>query len=279
MPPRTTVRRSALSVVAAVTLALGIILHGPPTAHAAIHWSYDLEHATISGSQLVDNDHTYPLSRLNAGDYPTISTEQARNGTHSLRAAIPPSGYARSEVAAAVGVPMRARHAFGFSVFIPTGHQPPRGAQWEILTQFWQTACGSPPLAIDLQPNTDPLVYRVLMRNDTTGYQPTQPARTLAKGTLPRNQWVQISIEFNLHPTDPSKADFILYVNGVMVPNGLTHTDTIGYSHVAADCAYPVNDTVTIKNGIYRGGDAWTSTQVAYFDDVRYGDTISDVNR
>lgn len=259
-------------VVALLTLALP-----SGTAQAAIHWSYDLEYATISGNVLTDNGRDYTMQRLNAGGYPTISTDQARNGSHSLKAAIPPSGYARSEIANALDVSMRSRHAVGFSVYVPSGHQPPRGAQWEMFAQFWQTGCGSPPISIDLQPNTDPLVYRVLLRNDATGYRPTDTAKTLAKGSLPRNQWVQFSIEFNAHPTDPGQADFILYVNQQVVSTSLNHTDTIGYSRVDADCDYPVNNDLHLKNGIYRGGAQWDSTQVLYFDDMRFGDQIEDV--
>ncbi|MGD7707302.1 heparin lyase I family protein [Microlunatus sp. Y2014] len=276
---RTAARRQRNPLLALLVLVTGWALVAAPTplAHAGMHWTYDLEYASISGNELTDNGQTYRLEKLNAGGYPTISTEQARNGAHSLKASIPPSGYARSEVINALNVGMRTIDAYSFNVFVPSGHQPPRGAQWQIISQIWQTGCGSPPIAIDLQPNSDPLVYRVLLRNDTTGYRPTQAPKTLVKGNLPRNRWVQFAIEYNIHPTETGQADFKLYVDGQMVPTSFDHGDTIGYSRVDADCPYPVNDVVRIKNGLYRGGAQWEQTQTLYFDDMRFGDRIADV--
>lgn len=267
---------TAAAIGTALTLAAV-----PGQASAAILSSFDLEYASTSGATLTDNGHTFALLRTGGGGYPTISTAvPADSGTHSLRAAVGAgTGYSRSEVLAQPEVPNTGRHAYAFSIYVPADHQPPRGEQWELFSQMWQTACGSPAVAFGVVPNTDPLQYRVLVRNDQTTEKPTAVPRTIGKGALPRGQWVQFAMEFNASPANPANSYFDLYVDGQKTAAKLPAGEGIGYTKVASDCQYPNRSSLDLRVGIYRGGATWDTTQALHFDDMRYGDTISDVMR
>lgn len=265
--------------------ALPVVLV-PGSAAAAIERSFDAEYASIvsqgGASYLSDNNEQFALlsmSRDGTPAKPTISSAQAESGSYSMRAQINPSSYARSEIRVKEAAALKRRQALGFSLFVPNGHVPPTGSQWQIFSQVWQTPCHPPVIAFDLQPNTsNPLWFRVLVRNDDKADAGQAPI-TIYKGPLPQGRWVQFAMEFNADPDDPDQAYFHLYQDGVALRMNLGELDTIGYDTAAGCPRYPARRALDLRVGLYRGGGWWNPTSVAYYDDARFGDTIADVMR
>lgn len=274
--------RWPLGVAAVAVVSLLLPVGG---AVAAIKRTFDAEHASITqdsgGRYLSDNGYRFPLLARSDGTvaWPALSTEQAESGSYSVKTRINASSYARSEVLVQEAATLGQRHALGFSVFVPAGHVAPAGTQWQIFHQVWQTPCNPPVIAFDLQPNTtNPLWFRVLIRNDTRSSASQAPI-TIYKGPLPQGRWVQFAMEFNADPRDPYRAYFHLYMDRKQLPMNLGQTDTIGYYTKAGCASYPARRALDLRVGLYRGGGWWNPTSVMYYDDARFGDTISDVMR
>ena len=235
------------------------------TVHAAVDSYIDLENnASCSDDYLHDSGNLYPVILLGGCSHPRVSTERAKNGTHSLKfhaAAVPydPNQNQRTEVIVDY-VPRHTIKFCAFSIYIPTTFSAP--GHWEYVAQWHTGQNNGPPvsMALDVGNSTPTLV---LQNRTTTGdgrvdYEWSQPVTP--------GQWhdIVLKIELNSGPSGVLR----WWIDDVERCNFSGHVGRPEDDAVGVPCEF--------KIGIYRGTQPVDS--VRYYDKIAQGDSFSAVN-
>lgn len=247
-----------------VKVSVATILVATSTAALATLWqTMDAESASISGNTLSDNGWSFPLQYESNGAKPALSTTRAYAGSTSLYvrvAADTDSAKERSEIQVTTGTPFNQERWMAFAVYIPSNFQAHPVDRWLIVSQVWQSAPASPPIALEFKPNTSDKL-QLLVRNDDTGTS----APNIVKNDIAVNKgaWNIIKIGFRL---STATTGFVkLYVNGVNVHN---YNGKVGYTGSQGN--------VTPKIGLY--GSNSTAMHELWFDNLRYASTQAEAN-
>ena len=235
------------------------------TVHAAVDSFIDLENgASCSDDFLHDDGNLYPVILLGGCSHPGVSTERAKNGTHSLKfhaASVPsnPNQNQRTEVSVDY-VPRHTIKFCAFSIYIPTTFSAP--AHWEYVAQWHTGQSNGPPVSMALDVgNATPTL--VLQNRATTG-----------SGQVD-NQWSQALTAGQWH-------DIVLKIEVASGPNGVLRwwIDDVERCNYSGHVGRPEDDAVGVpcefKIGIYRGTQPVDS--IRYYDKIAEGDSYAEVN-
>lgn len=260
----------------ATAMILAATVLAPTPAAARVDQHIDAESATIRGAVLRDNGRDHALLKARDGLYPVISdpaTAPAYRGRHSIKAHVresTPGPSSRSEVRIKEGVPMSAHRVVGFSVFVPSSFDAgPTDGSWLILSQLWQFPGGSPPIALQVKPKSNPPRYQLSVRNDAAG-APGKPTTGIIRhdGPLPRGGWTRIVLDFSANPTG-SGGYVSVHVNGSLK---YTYRGAVGYSRAVSS-----RQALDFRTGIYRTASVTWPAQTFYFDEMKYGNVLGEV--
>lgn len=145
-----------------------------------------------------------------SGNSPTISSEQARRGTRSMKFVLnreTSSNSYRTEITTEKNLlEFYKTHWFGFSMFIPSNWRPSN--TWEVLFQFhhdpadWNTYQGgySPVLAIRLDSNSNQyLIRQIYVQTPESQHQPSDRKvafHTILPGAVATGRWTDWVLEY-----------------------------------------------------------------------------------
>src|SRR5690606_38343569 len=152
-------------------------------------------------------------------------------------------------------------------------------SNWCIFTQFWQDPNGAPPITLEIMPDTIPgswnkapvLGYKLTVRNDVLTSTPTPATRASSIryiGTMARKRWHRFAMKIYAAPAGGAYLE--LYQNGVLKKRV---TGLIGYTPNTT-----VHDYLYWKVGLYQTGSVSWPLQHAWFDEIKYGRTLGDVD-
>jgi hypothetical protein len=207
---------------------------------------------------LNDNGFSYPIGWESNGAKPAISTTRGRSGSNSIYFRINPdtnSAKERSELTVVSGTPFNQERWMSFAVFVPTDFQAHPVTRWLILSQVWQYAPASPPIALEFQPNTSDRL-QLIVRNDDTGT--SAPNVVKDQILLNKGAWNTVQIGFRL---STATTGFVkLIVNGQTIH---THNGKVGFTGDQSN--------VQPRIGLY--GSASTAMHEVWIDDLKYAST------
>jgi hypothetical protein len=147
-----------------------------------------------------------------SGNSPTISSQQARAGTRSLKFVLnretSSNSYRTETTTSSSNNPIQffKTHWFGFSMYIPTGWEISN--TWEVLFQFhhtpvdWSTYKGgfSPVLAIRFDSNSDQYLMRqIYVQTPESQHQPSdrrEAFHTILPGAVAPGRWTDWVLEY-----------------------------------------------------------------------------------
>lgn len=145
--------------------------------------------------------------------------------------------------------PVGSTRWYGVRLFVPDDFQTTDDTSWIVVTQWKGLRGGSPPLALEIKRDS----LRLGGARTNAGLIPNDGSL----GPLRRGQWTTLHVGISLSP-DPMSGWVEVWRDGAqLIPRTSVATmDTIG----------GVVDPIYIKQGIYRGGPAWSeTTHVLYF--------------
>lgn len=239
----------------------------------------DFENATVSGTShtetLTNNGKGYEIHLYGDGILPQLSTRRSA-GDIGLRCAIPASsipGKDRSEIETKYNMPFERVRVCAFDVYFdalfPSGGTGLNENNWLSFTQFWQYSPGMPIITLEVKHGSN-LEYQLVVRNDDTGSEVAtapNPWPVRGYGSLSRGTWIRFALEVKISPNGGGYVK--LYKNGNLEH---TYTGKVGYS-----TAVVARQNVDWRCGIYRtGGYNWPASTI-WLDEIKYGDTLSEV--
>lgn len=239
----------------------------------------DFENATVSGTSntetLTNNGKGYIIHKYGDAILPQLSTRHSKGAT-GLRCSIPQNsipGFDRSEIETKYNMPFNTVRLCAFDVYFdadfPSGGPGPNASNWLIFSQFWQYAPGMPIITLEVKHGSN-LEYQLVVRNDDTGSVVStapNPWPVKGYGSLTRGVWIRFAFEVKISPGGGGYVK--LYKDGNLEH---TYTGKVGYS-----TAVVARQNVDWRCGIYRTGAYNWPTTAVWFDEIKYGDTLSEV--
>ncbi len=230
----------------------------------------DAEGATIDSSgRLFDAGTDFDFQNATSV-LPEISSEQARNGSNSIKFRLVPTTpdwsssnnlIDRTEyVLAQTG--LNTLKYSGFSVYLPSNF--PQHNIWTVLHQWWQSSPESPPIALELDDNTNPQEYIIRYRYGTDKNDEVSVKAHTA--TIPKGQWVDFIFKWKISPSGDSVLQ--VWVDGTEVVNLSGPSFKLGYTNTS--------NSIREKFGIYRGNQ--NHDMIIYMDDIALGDSYNEVD-
>lgn len=284
----TTTRRNLLGLTGAAGL-LAVTGSMAPAAAAATATTvrrFEFDTATVGPSSKVASGQTIRtlsergISALTSAQnnlnpaaliLPARSTAVVRSGSASLRTSIASgAGYARSEfVAEAFPVgrtTASSPKAMAFDMYVPSSYLGPRNSyEWTMVSQVWQSATGSPPIAMRLMPTSTAgtLNLYVELRNDTTSDDWRRAA--VNAGTVPirTGRWVRVLQEWDTS-RDRNKGFYKLSLDGRVV----IHRKATQIGYTVPSGASP---TMHAKAGLYHSSAKTNQRIDVYYDRIVTG--------
>ncbi len=226
----------------------------------------------------------YNLPTMGGVDDPTLSSEQARAGSHSLRIHCGPTegdGRDRLEFRLKAGstdeepLTFGQDRWYGWSLYIDPASQPAPAGKYLHVTQLWQPstvgrmakrAKWGIPGAGSFLPGRDGFELDLVLKSDGAREQ-------FSLGDLEPGQWHDIVFHVLLsHSKDDKRGYFQAWVNGEPVANEFVE---IGNFPRDAD-GFVAKDTMDIRMGLYRKNQQ--ATQTFFLDEIWYDDRPVDAS-
>ncbi|UXY14063.1 heparin lyase I family protein [Chitiniphilus purpureus] len=267
------------SLVLCVSLLLPLTF-----SHAQESISIDAESASFkSGTSpqlgtLINTDGTsFTTQRRGAGDHPAISSRfnSTPAGNSSVKfqlAPLPNNDAKRSELVISNKPAFDIQASLQFKVYIPedgTFHVQQSGPDtWLALVQLWQnlncTVACNPPVSLEVEdganPDANPVLVRLRVRNDQTGNYPIVPYT----GSLSKGVWHYFKL--NIKPSVGTGGN----VGKVEIYYGNDANNNTLVGSYSGQVGFSSNPPSFLqKIGLY-GGQLNQGLQTAYFDDIQY---------
>jgi hypothetical protein len=152
---------------------------------------------------------------------------------------------------------------YDLSLFVPTDFTTAADTSWVVFTQWKGLRGGSPPIGLEIKRNG----LRLGGTRTNSGLIPNDGYL----GPLNKGAWTRLTVGLSLSP-DPSVGWVEVWRNGELT---LPRT-----AAATMDVVNGAPDPVYLKQGLYRGGPAWSScTHVLFLGPTRVGATYADVTR
>jgi len=278
----------------------------PATAHATLYYSISAANATIDSSgDIIENGTTYtcitkpvPPNLASEGGneyYPWIATDGGFLSNYAINYQInaspqnPDGSYPSSTDKIDNDIVSGdSNHALtfdsakylGFAVKIPSaGFSAPAASPTSTgvqIAQWWQGSPYSPPLALDMEGESNGMVtYALIVHNDATYGNPSSIPVTLATGSIAFNSWNTFVVKTYMDYSGSGNIE--LWQNGNLIVNwtGAVGYDpsTIPYNNPPEGTANP-NSQFDVYVGPYRPSQETEQSEV--FDDIRWANDFSD---
>jgi len=241
------VKFTIFGLIIAVAAAL-LFLSGEQRAEPAGEIRFGLEKTTLSVDTLIDAGASIPIN----GGLKNIKVNKtfARSGSASLEVRLKP-GETRAEAKIA-SIPNNSTRIAGFSVYFPADFKPPE--HWSVFAQWWQGRDVSPSIAFELD-DTDnsKLAMRIISR---AGNKKSNRYTTHYTGELPRERWIDFTVEFRIDDTGGQNGLLRVYRNGELIVN---YSGKLGYTDQLSVTGFRI--------GLYRSARNMTDARL-YFDDI-----------
>jgi hypothetical protein len=145
---------------------------------------------------------------------------------------------------------------YAWSTYIPSGQRWGVFRDWNVITEWLGTRCGSPPLQLGVLPSSPPSLYLAAVVPPDDGAAGCGVWRG-GKWTFPlvRDRWMDLVVHVGWS-TDPANGFVELWQDGIR---------RLPRLHVAT--LYPDSGAVYLKHGFYRGAADFTN--VVYSDEFR----------
>ena len=160
-----------------------------------------------------------------------------------------------------------------FKFFLDPSYQLPRG--WLIHFQAWQCCGGHPPLAISVEPSSDPsgpVVMVFSVRDDEIENARYGGSKEIYKVQIPRSRWMRLSIELNPQPDGSPRKGHVgawLDCRKLFSYEGPWSFIADRITSLSIQAKQKITSRIGLDLGIYRRRQA--TTQTIYFDDIKYG--------
>lgn len=166
----------------------------------------------------------------------------------------------------------------GFDFMLDRQYETPRG--WALHVQAWQCCGLNPPFAIFVVPSPDKnseVEFRFVVRDDReqTKSAATSAGKEVYRLKVPRGEWNNMVIRMEpSHNDDTREGRLAMWFNKSLK---FDYRGDWGYTpgQIARKRNKEMRPEMAIKVGIYRRRQA--TTQIIYFDNIRYGTTYDSV--
>ena len=162
-----------------------------------------------------------------------------------------------------------------FNIMFDKGYEVSR--HWVMHLRALECCGGTPPLTLNVTPSEDkqaPIELTLGVRDEFTTYLPGSPEHILYKEQITRGVWKDVVLQIQPGPVSMGRARRVgLWMNGIHV---LDWSGNWGYPAIPdPNKGGRASNMMGIDVGTYRRRQA--STQVIYFNDMRWGNTLASV--
>ncbi|MGD7043175.1 heparin lyase I family protein [Jeotgalibacillus proteolyticus] len=215
------------------------------------NFSLDFESAEIDDNALYTNDQTFHIHNLTSNIWIESELSNVANKYLAVRLE---NNQSRREVKI-IDIPNHSKKYISFSVYFDEEFKIP--IDWTLFAQWWQGAPASPPVALEISPNTDTFKFRVLTRHGP--YQDAQPIIRF-EDSIAKNKWHDFVIEIFIDESKQNNGKLNIWLNNYQI---LSYTGPLGYPDL--------KEETNFRLGLYRAPRNKIPA-VLYFDNINIGD-------
>lgn len=210
----------------------------------------DFENASVTSKSIKTNNKTYHRQGLIGSIW--IDKDRSREGNNSIAFMLDPKEN-RREIKI-LDIPNNTIKYIGFSVYFPEDYKVP--TDWNLFAQWWQGAPASPPIAFEIDQNTDEFQMRIVT---SFGPHKLKNATVQYSDIIEKDEWIDFVVEMRI---DEQGSNGILNVwkNGECI---VQYHGPLGYTDL--------KDKTNFRLGLYRSPHIESNVTV-YFDEINIGD-------
>ncbi|MGZ9818818.1 heparin lyase I family protein [Peribacillus simplex] len=218
-----------------------------------IDQTLNFEDATVNKDSIFTNGQIYSIHSSTNSVW--LETKLSRKGSNSLAFQLHP-GESRKELKV-LDIPNNTVKYIAFSVYFPLNYKVP--TDWNLIAQWWQGSPASPPIAFEINSNSNEFQLRILTRDGTS-----QNFNLVSHyiENIEKDEWIDFIIKLRVNDNNDTNGLLKVWKNKNLI---VDYSGRLGYSDL--------NDNTNFRIGLYRSPKINTTVE-AYYDEVLIGDHL-----